>query len=183
MNMIIHSTDHLTCNIHTLMLNSGTIDSHQLSCFISLPTPCLGMLTLRLVKGLSSEDFRSFLSLIVATLHHLVIRNCTMPRSSPDEELALDAVMPTMKNLTHLFVPDTHVSTLALSRKAQTKDSFIIISPALPTMMIGQVAEAIEVTGWKRIHILLGETPDEWDEALIDRAISIANERDIIINF
>jgi len=174
-----HSTDHLACNIHTLILHSGTIDSRQLSRFISLSTPRLRMLTLKLVKGLSNEDFRSFLSSIAATLHHLVILDCTMPRSSLDEELALDAVMPMMKNLTHLFVPGTHVSTLALSRKAQTKDSFIIINPALPTMTIGQVAEAIEVTGWKGILIRWRGTPDEWDEALKDRAISIANERDI----
>ncbi|KAF5374455.1 hypothetical protein D9615_009124 [Tricholomella constricta] len=150
----------LPCKIESLSLCLGTLTSSQLMSFVTSPTlPHLHALDLSNVQGLSNHGFFMFLSAVASTLTVAFITDCSIPCSSPEEELALDAAMPALDALHILTVDAAHVTALALSRKGgqvgQVPDdlenrSSIIIAFASADLLLGPLEHAIGVTGWQR---------------------------------
>ncbi|KAF8071522.1 hypothetical protein FPV67DRAFT_878728 [Lyophyllum atratum] len=180
------SSRRLTCNIEELSLYRGTMSGHQFLQFVAAPRPRLKVLRLHHVQGISNEEFRSFLSLAAPTLSQISIFECPMPCSSLDEELALDAVIPMLDNITFITAPGTHVSARILSRKISRTPSSgdirtnININCAGAETTLVQVAEAMKVTGWEMVWITWPEG-SMWDEALVGKAINTAKDRDVTL--
>ncbi|KAF8071527.1 hypothetical protein FPV67DRAFT_879000 [Lyophyllum atratum] len=166
------SSRRLTCNVEELNLFRGDMNGRQFLRFLSVPRPRLKRLQLQYVQGISNEEFRSFLFLAAPTLSQISVSECPMPCSSPNEEFALDAVIHMMDAITFISAPGTHVSARILSRKiSRTPPSSgairatIYINCAGADTTIGQVAEAMKVTGWEMIWITWPER-SMWDEVL-----------------
>ncbi|KAF5383627.1 hypothetical protein D9615_003558 [Tricholomella constricta] len=100
--------------IEKLILRRGTLTGTQLKSFAAAP---LTLVELRAIQGLSNQDLLSFLSSTTATLTHLTIDDTPSPRSSEDEELAIDAVMPKMSALVMLFTDGANISTRSIARR------------------------------------------------------------------
>ncbi|KAF5374453.1 hypothetical protein D9615_009126 [Tricholomella constricta] len=179
----------LACKVETLDLHSGTLTSSQLMSFVTSPTlPHLHTLNLSNVQGLSNHGFFMFLSSIASTLTELAITNCSIPCSSPEEELALDAAMPTLDALHILTVDAAHVTALAVSRKGGQAGpgpddlenrSSITIAFASVDLLLGPLEHAIGVTGWQSVFIAWSSDPLGSDVHLIQRVLNAAAKRNI----
>ncbi|KAF5374454.1 hypothetical protein D9615_009127 [Tricholomella constricta] len=179
----------LACKIETLDLYRDTLTSLQLMSFVTSPTlPHLHTLHLHEIQGFSDHDFFLFLSSVASTLSHLVVMDCLMPCSSPEEELALDAAMPILHALHSLSVDAAHITALAISRKGvqagQDLDdledrSSIVIEFAFADLFLEQLEHAMGVTGWQRVSIQWSEELSDLDDDILQRASNVAVERNI----
>jgi len=199
----ITSPKQLHGNLKNLQLSSGTIRGSELSCFATPFNKCnLSEVMLLRVEGITNENFCSFLSAAAHSLRKIEIFACSFPRSSPDEELALDAVMHRMTRLQKLKVEHDLVSCLTLVRKpkrisrtestntiARNLRSFIEVTPnsGESNMTLAQVAATFlneSVTGWAEVKIAfklkLATSVEEWE--LMRRAATKAKEQGVLLD-
>jgi hypothetical protein len=96
------------------------ITGEQMFRFTSPTQPTLRVLYLIAVEGLSNNGLLNFLLQVSPTLTDLFIINCTLPRSTDDEEFAIDAVIPKMLRLKAMqTVGPGLLSVSAIARKSR----------------------------------------------------------------
>jgi hypothetical protein len=177
---------HLPCKLEELTLVDSTITASQLTRFLALPTPHLTLLWLDDVRGISNNDFLSFLFSVAPTLAHINVTICPMPRTSNEEELALDAAMPMLESLCSAKVDGAQASAFTLSRKPagpqesgpRVPSSIVIEHAVLEDLSLEQVKKAmcdrvgkdpdcVERSGIGRVHCAEGGECGRraWDHA------------------
>ncbi|GLB41847.1 hypothetical protein LshimejAT787_1004470 [Lyophyllum shimeji] len=176
---------HLACNLRVLRLEGGKLTGPQLTRFAPHPTSHLKDLSLVKVQNLPNHDLLSFLNNVTSTLSRLVVLGCTFDRATADEEHAIDAAMPAMIALEHLFTDSSCVSAHAIARKPASEPhsnhaarTLIHIGAANLGMKFEDVAKAVEVTGWKAVDVFWEGAPD-WEEAQLERTKQVARERGV----
>ncbi|KAG5637923.1 hypothetical protein H0H81_002684 [Sphagnurus paluster] len=187
-----HRVDYLKCNVKDLTLRFGGINDAHLLRFIPTTSSNLRNLKLQGVVGISNRAFKTFLASAAHSLRSLELEASPMPRDTPDEEFAIDALMPMLKKLECLRLSrESYCTVLALTRKPaltapERRDgvysSIVLGHLSAAAVSLQQVAEAMEVTGWESVTI-------SWtrgavlDDLALDRANCIARRRGIALSY
>ncbi|KAF8074935.1 hypothetical protein FPV67DRAFT_1665695 [Lyophyllum atratum] len=176
----------LACKIRNLTLEGAKITGPQLMLFASGPTAYLKELRLTNVKDVPNCDFLSFLNAVAPTLSRLVVLESTIHRITDEEERAIDAAMPAMGALEHLYTNGDCVSALAIARKAPARPRVgntavhgsIIIRTASLGMSFEDVTKAVKMTMWETVSVTWAGAPD-WDKAQAESTKRAASERGV----
>ena len=152
--------------LERLKLNQCRLTGHQLLRFVNSSQSFLKDLYLSNVWGFSNHDLRSLLTQVAPTLGSLYISYITVPRSSPDEEYAVDATVARMVALRTLDLAGDCASLLAVARKVPAHADDVVVrsisSRVLPMIRISnapavdsyqEFLDALQVTGWRSITI------------------------------
>lgn len=155
----------------------------QLLRFASPSHSSLRDLSLHSIKGLLNSDLLALLLRVSPTLTKLSIKHCAFPRTTEDEEYAIDVSMSGMECLTSASITGPNLATvLTIARKPQRKSSnskmrmSISIDGCLRFDMRGIVA-ALKTTGWSAIHIGRSGPESGWDGGLVEEARRVALDR------
>ncbi|KAG6907084.1 hypothetical protein DXG01_010656 [Tephrocybe rancida] len=153
----------IASSIENLNLSIGRLGGAKL---LSLTGPSHSPTHLRVarfdaVKGLTNSDLLAFLLRVAPTLTSLSITACPIPRSSDDEEYAIDVAMPCMTSLENLLLDGDLSTANALTRKVRrrprddNKRRHRISLSNPPMMILEDVLEAVSITGWESICVYL----------------------------
>lgn len=172
----------LECNLEEMRIFRCKLIGHQLLRFSQSPNPCLQSVHLESVDGLSNSDLLSFLFNIALTLKRLIIRACRIPRSSEDEEYALDAIIDKLSAIESITIPGDCISPLTISRKIYREDcpGHIIIYGTSGISCEG-LTRALEIGGWGNITITWRTVLSPEDEVLRLKAIDIAASKGVVL--
>lgn len=151
----------------------------QLLRFIQSPHPILHNFTLERVRGLRNSDFRDFLTIVSSTLTHLTIWACPMTRE-PDEEYALDVVMPILSTIESLTIYGDNLSTFAIARKSPSNPRCGISIDNAPGLKLGFLPEALKSGSWESVRITWRTALTEEEEAFRRQAADIARAKNIV---
>ncbi|GLB34654.1 hypothetical protein LshimejAT787_0202190 [Lyophyllum shimeji] len=172
----------MMCKIEVLTLHNGVLTGPQLVAFTSpaRPVPSLHTVDICNIHGLNNRDLLAFLSQISPSLGSLAIHGCVIPRE-PNEEYALDSIMPQMVRIYDLKSDGDIASPLVLARKVRRergdrreKDS-ITITYSL-SMELRNMVKALEDCNWDSVNICWGGAVDD---GLLETALKITESRGI----
>ncbi|KAG6850142.1 hypothetical protein H0H93_000527 [Arthromyces matolae] len=174
--------------------------------------PCLKLLRLYKVEGISNAGLSSFLSIVAPTLVVLEISHCQFTHYG-EEENAVDKVMEKLESLQQLLITGPGIVTaLALSRKrtfvsqvqgstssgspgqirGSKKRCAIVVSSATEEMRMEEMARALETTAWNSVSIhwkridlehQIGAGAQTHSQTHAQAAVQKATEKAITISF
>lgn len=150
----------------------------QLLRFIQSPHPILLHLSLQRVRGLLNRDLCTFLTVVSSTLAYLTISDCPMARR-PDEEYALDTVMPKFLTLESIRVYGDHLSSLAIARKSLSNPRCSITINNTSGLKLCYLPEALQTGSWENVCILWRTALTEEEEEFRRQAADIARAKGI----
>lgn len=148
--------------------------------FTSPTQPTLRVLYLIAVEGLSNNGLLNFLLQVSPTLTDLFIINCTLPRSTDDEEFAIDAVIPKMLRLKAMqTVGPGLLSVSAIARKSRENihslETFFSCEDA--GFDVSGLIVALKATDWQHVTISGFIANRGWDAEFSEEAYKVAADR------
>lgn len=155
--------------------------------FLHFAAPSLRKLHMMGITGVMNSDLLAFLVQVSSTLETLAIGSTVILRTSCDE-YALDAAMPLMANLTHVWIDGDLASVLALMRKPASPPGIgasVFYFQDVQTSVFGMesILKAAAVTNWDDITLFPSYSEPEWERGIRSQANERSRKRGVKFSF